>query len=128
MIYGNNFKDDFSSFLKNYALYICLGIVAIIVATILIIYVIKHKKSNKIEEIVSSDFNLWIDYLGGKENIKEVSGVGSRLTVTLENNELIKDDIKSLGVTSIMKMSGKVILVVENSAEQLAANLKKSLQ
>lgn len=129
MIFGRTFKEDFSAFLKNYALYICLGIVAIIVITIVIVYVIKgKKKAPKKEETISNDFNLWITYLGGKENIKEISGVGSRLKVTLENNELLNEEIKSLGVSSIMKMSGQVILVVENSAPELADSLKKALQ
>ena len=129
MIFARSFKEDFSIFLKDNALYLCLGVVALIVLTIIIVYLVKrNKKPSKKEEIVSSDFNLWIEYLGGKENIEEISGVGSRLTVQLKDGELLKEDIKSLGVSSIMKMSGKIILVVENSAEKLADNLKKSLQ
>lgn len=129
MILARSFKEDFSAFLKNYALYLCLGVVALIVVTIVVIYIVKrNKKSPKKEEIVSNDFNLWIEYLGGKDNIEEISGVGSRLSIKLKDSELLNEEIKSLGVTSIMKMSGKIILVVENSAEQLADNLKKTLQ
>ena len=125
---GRTFKEDFSAFLKDYALYICIGIAVIILATIIIIYVIKNKKKKTPQINYDSNFNLWIEYLGGKDNIKEVSGIGSRLTVSLQDNTLIREEIKDLGVTNMMKMSDKTILVIENSATEIAENIKKSLQ
>ena len=126
MILAQTWKEDFSEFLKNYALYICLGVVATIVLTIVIIFLIKNRKPQ--EKKFSDDFNLWYEYLGGLENIEEITGVGSRLTVKLKDLNRLDEKIKELGVTNILKMSDKVVLVIENSASELAESLSKNLQ
>ena len=66
MILADTWKEDFSSFLKNGALYICLGIIALIIATIIVIYVIKNRKKKIDEPQYNENFNLWIEKLGGK--------------------------------------------------------------
>lgn len=40
------FKDDINAFLKNNALYLCLGIIALILIVIFLIFVINRKKKN----------------------------------------------------------------------------------
>ena len=43
-ILGNTWKEDLNAFLKNNALWICLVLVAIIIATVIIIFGIKNRK------------------------------------------------------------------------------------
>lgn len=128
MIFADTWKEDFSSFLKNGALYICLGIIVLIIATIIVIYVIKNRKKKIAEPQYNENFNLWIEKLGGKDNIVSVSGIGSRLSLELKDDSLLKEDIKELGVTSIMKMSGKIVLVVENSASDIAEKIQNNIK
>lgn len=128
MIFADTWKEDFSSFLKNGALYICLGIIVLIIATIIVIYVIKNRKKKIAEPQYNENFNLWIEKLGGKDNIVSVSGIGSRLSLELKDDGLLKEDIKELGVTSIMKMSGKIVLVVENSASDIAEKIQNNIK
>lgn len=99
---------------------ILLGIV--IWRTISFILGLKKKKT------VKFDNNEWFDALGNKDNIKEVSAVGSRLNVVLEDIEIInRDKLKELGVSNILVMSKKVTLVIEGKAEQVAEAIKNSL-
>ena len=124
MIYSE-LKDDFNSFLKNYGIWLAVGVIAIVVATIIIIFVIKNRKKGptKIEDnTASSD---WLEALGGKDNILEVTANGSRLTTKLQDQNLVdREKLKTLGVTNIVTMSDKLILVVEDKAELIKEKLQ----
>lgn len=124
---GNTFKEDFNAFLKDYALWICVAVAVIIVATIIILFVIKNRKVDKKAIVV--DNNEWLVALGGKDNITEVSATGSRLNVSVKDKEVLdKEKLVTLGVTSMMTMSNKVILVIEDKAEQIAASINKEIK
>ena len=89
---------------------------------ILIYLIISKKKENQ------DNGGVWLLALGNKENIKEVSAVGSRLTVNLEDKEKIdRVKLKELGVSSVIVMSNKITLVIEGKAEKIANLIKKDL-
>ena len=117
MIYSE-IKDDFNAFLKNYGIFLAIGVVVIIAATIfLIIFLNKKKKGNKVikDETKSDD---WLIALGNKENIIESTANGSRLTIkVVDQNKIDKEKLKQLGVSNIVSMSDKIILVLEDKAE-----------
>ena len=77
---------------------------------------------------VKVDNNEWFVALGGKENVKEITAVGSRLSLNLADKEVIdREKLKTLGVSSVVVMSNKVTLVIEDKAEKIAETLKQSL-
>lgn len=77
---------------------------------------------------VKVDNNEWFVALGGKENVKEISAVGSRLSLNLLDKDAInREKLKTLGVSSVVTMSNKVTLVIEGKAEKIAETLKQSL-
>ena len=103
---------------------IIVGAVILLIILFLIIYFFIFKKKNK--KIANG--NIWLMALGNKENIKEVTAIGSRLSLKLENNEIIdKDKLKELGVSSVLVMSNKVTLVIEGQAEKVAELINKEL-
>ena len=70
----------------------------------------------------------WFLALGGKENIKEATAVGSRLNLNLANKDIIdRVKLKELGVSSVLVMSNKVTLVIEGQAEKIAQVINNSL-
>ena len=72
--------------------------------------------------------NEWFIALGGKENVKEINAVGSRLSLNLADKDAIdREKLKTLGVSSVVTMSNKVTLVIEGKAEKIAETLKQSL-
>ena len=89
---------------------------------ILIYLIISKKKENQ------DNGGVWLLALGNKENVKEVSAIGSRLTVNLEDKEKIdRIKLKELGVSSVLVMSNKITLVIEGKAEKIANLIKKDL-
>ena len=105
-----------------YLTLIIVGGVILVAAIIVIILLTRKNKKDYFNE------NDWLTALGGKENIKEVSAIGSRLSVNLTDKEIIdREKLKQLGVSSVLVMSNKVTLVIEGKAEQVAASIQKGL-
>lgn len=102
---------------------IVMAVVFFLAALGILIYLIVSKKKEN-----EANGSVWLLALGNKENVKEVSAVGSRLTVNLEDKEKIdRTKLKDLGVSSILVMSNKITLVIEGKAEKIAAVIKKDL-
>ena len=93
------------------------GVIALLVIIALILLIVacvsKKVKSKKSDEIC---MNILM-YLGGKDNITFIEAKGSRLVVSLADRTLLNEEnLKSLGVTSIIKTSNKITLVMGNLA------------
>lgn len=105
-------------------LFIVGGVVILIGIFLILYFLFFKKKQNK----VKTDNNSWFIALGNKENVTEIRGIGSRLTIKLIDKEKIdREKLKELGVTSVLAMSDKVTLVVEGQAEKIASILNENL-
>lgn len=106
-------------------LIIWLAVVDFLLLLVVVIMIIRNKVSKPKAKINNDE---WILALGGKDNIKEVTAIGSRLSLTLQDKENIdREKLKTLGVSSVLVMSNKVTLVIEDKAEKIAESLKQSL-
>ena len=128
---GNDPKNDFEIFLKNYAWLLAVGVAIIIILVIVIIFVIKNKKGGrkkkKEESLATPDE--WIDALGGKDNIVEAIATGSRLSIKIKNTELInRESLTNLGVTNIVMMSNKITLVTNLDNQKIVEKIENCLQ
>ena len=109
----------------NYVPYIIVGggLFVLLIAIFVLIFLIRRRKKK-----ISNDGNEWFHALGDKENVQEVKAIGSRLTVVLVNKDKMdRDQLKELGVSSILVMANKIVLVIENQAEKIANILNNSL-
>ncbi|MCB9499008.1 MAG: PTS transporter subunit EIIB [Erysipelotrichaceae bacterium] len=104
----------------NENLFIILGIgvclVALIIIASIILYVRLHKKTSNVIDVEATiseeDHDNIILALGGEDNIKEHSLVGTRLTLVLNDySKVNKEDLKKYGVERTLEMSNKLILV-----------------
>ena len=112
---------------KLIILFIIIGaVVALGLIVLVIFFVNKSRTKNKKLSQDKQDEKL-IEGLGGENNIESiVSVVGSRLSVKLFDAELLKRDLlKEAGITSVIVMSNKVTLVIENRAKELSKSLEK---
>ena len=59
-------------------------------------------------------------HLGNKENISSLESKGSRLVVVLKDKTLMnEEELKNVGVSSLVKMSSKVTLVLGNLSSEV---------
>ena len=99
----------------------CLVLVAILV--FLIIFFGKRKKNPIVDE------SAWLTALGGKDNINNVSAIGSRINLSLKDKEKIdREKLTSLGVNSVLVMSNKVTLVIANNAVDIAETISNGIK
>ena len=118
-------KDDFNAFLKNNALWIALVLVGIIGITIFLILFFGRKNKSKSVETIA-DKSVWVEALGGEDNIISSEAIGSRLVVNLKDKSLLnKEALKELGVTNFLEMSNKITLLLEDKAEIVKKELDK---
>ena len=102
-------------------LFVVTGVLLVATVVVVIIFLKKRKTA-------TIDNSLWIENLGGKENIESVNQVGSRINLVLKDKEIInKDNLKELGVKSVLVMSNKVTLVVDADAEDIAKAINAGL-
>ena len=124
---GNDPKNDFEIFLKNYAWIIAVAVVAIILVTIAIILI--RGRNNKVpaKQVSQAAPNEWLDALGGADNIVDIQATGSRLVAKIKNKELVnRDKLTELGVSSIVLMSDKITLVTNLDNEKIVESIKNS--
>lgn len=127
MIYSD-LKDDINAFLSQNAIWLALAIVVLILLAVFLFVFLNMKKKGQLkhDNKISSNSDAWQIAIGGQNNIKSVTAMGSRLTLELVDSNLIdKDKLKELGVSNILVMSEKIILVVEDNAERVKERLLK---
>lgn len=99
-------------------LVLCICLLAIVVSIISIVVILLVRKSKKKDE--GSLFDQIISYFGGRENIKEASSRGSRLSLVLDDYSLVnEDELKKIGVTSSIKMTNKITFVIGDKAKEI---------
>lgn len=108
-----------------------LAILLVMIVTIIIYRSIKKRKIRKSEEKVNQKIedstSGLILALGGKENIKEVSVMGSRVRVLLNDYEKIhREEILKLH-DSVLFMNDKVTFVVGSLSNEFASKLNNRL-
>lgn len=126
LLFLDQMKDDFNAFLKGNALWIAIVLVVLVVGIALtIILVNKFGKKKEVKPQIAEK-SLWVNALGGSENILSSEAYGSRLAVVLKDKALVnKEELKNLGVTSIVEMSEKMTLLLEDKAELVKKELDK---
>lgn len=114
--------------------YIILIIILICVLLLLavIITIFKINKSKKIRESNSSAdlkvknaaLNLGACF-GGKENIKEIKTIGSRVSIIVEDISKVDKEKINGELSSVMYMGNKIICIIGSKSEEFSALLKE---
>ena len=119
-------SQDFNQFLKDNALWLCLGIVGIIVlvlAITVIIALVRRKKKLKDgpkKRIIN--VSAYISALGGEDNIVSHELMRSRIVLVLKNYDIVdKEKLKEAGVDGFIMMSDKLTLVIQGDAAKVNA-------
>lgn len=96
-----------------------IGSLVLIAALLTAIRIWRKKRFVKTRR--KENFQL-VDALGGKENILQATATGSRLSLTLKDYDAVQEGkLKELGVSSIIRMSQKITLVIGEDAEKICA-------
>lgn len=110
-------SQDLNDGLKFWAPYIALGFICLIIILLGIYYlsvIAKKKKKSGDENKLQDNF---VQLMGGGDNIISKSMKGSRFTIQVKDNALIKqNELKQIGVDNIIIMSDKIVLVINKKS------------
>lgn len=130
IIYGDASKNSFNEWLGSYGLYIAIGLAGAVFLTVLGLFLYTYFKGKKQGAIIKAPERKVIQNeealkaLGGAENILDHSLNGSRVILVLNNYDLVDDKaLKEMGVSSIVKMTNKITLVVKGDASSFYKSL-----
>lgn len=112
---------------QNNVFLIIAIVIALIIALIIAFIIINNVKKNKFLKQRNAANNELIDYLGGIDNIIKANAMGSRLSLVLDNYDLVNEEkIKELGVSTIIRMSNKITLVIGEDAKDIESLINKN--
>lgn len=130
IIYGDASKNSFNEWLGSYGLYIAIGLAGAVFLTVLGLFLYTYFKGKKQGPIIKAPERKVIHNeealkaLGGAENILDHSLNGSRVILVLNNYDLVDDKaLKEMGVSSIVKMTNKITLVIKGDASSFYKSL-----
>ena len=107
--------------LRNIIIVVLIVIPALVLIILGVVRLMKRDAFKKERMAKNNDI---IIALGGRDNIVSFSSAGSRLSLVLKDYSLMEDEaLKALGVSSIIKMSSKVTLVIGKDAEEIVKYL-----
>lgn len=119
------FKTLFNDFLKNNGIWIALGVFVLIVIVVLIFILVPKFKKKKVDK--GEIKNLWLNSLGGEENIISIEQKGSRLIASLKDYNLIdKEQLKTLGATNFILSSSKITIVLNDKDNNVGEIINKN--
>ncbi len=103
-------------FLEQYAVIISLVVAGIVLVVFLLL--VLFTKQPKTKE-ASHNENELITALGGKENINEITMRGSRVSVVLADQTKVNNEqLKKHGVSRVIVMQDKLVLLVETAMKE----------
>ncbi len=130
VIYGDASKNSFNEWLGTWGLYIAFALAGVVFLTVLGLFLytyIKGKKEGPIikvsqQKVIKNEAALAA--LGGAENILDHSLNGSRVILVLSNYDAVNiEALKELGVSSVVKMTNKITLVIKGDASSFYKSL-----
>ena len=130
VIYGDASKNSFNEWLGTWGLYISFALAGVVFLSVLALFLYTYFKGKKNGPIIQKQETKVIkneavlSALGGAENILDHSLNGSRVILVLSNYDAVNvDALKELGVSSVVKMTNKITLVVKGDASSFYKSL-----
>lgn len=115
---------NFNEFLGKYALFIALTIFSVITVLIIFFLFIPRLKKETPSAQDTIDKEEFLNFLGGVDNILDISLRGSRLSVSLKDQTIIDlDALKEHGVDRVIVMQSKLVLLVNKEVARLFNHL-----
>lgn len=116
LILANSLND----FLRDYGLYLALGVVALILVValaILLPYFLKKGKGKKGKIASKGEY---LSALGGEENVLNKELKGSRIVLRLADySKVDKQKLLEVGVDGFIEMEDKLTLVLKGDSEKV---------
>ncbi len=111
-------EKAFNDYLAANAWWMSLCVAALIAVVAACIFLFGKKKGKAKPQKKEISRSVYMDALGGEDNLISHSLTRSRIVLELKNYDLVdKEKLKEAGVDSFIMMSSKLTLVIKENAE-----------
>lgn len=116
--------------MDNILVYVLIALVTFLVLAFGLRTYLKNKKVKQSLKTKSGlDITKLIGLLGDKENIKEVSSNGSKLSVVLNSTANVQvDSIKQLGASGIVQNQNKLIIIFGKMSQVIENEIREYIK
>ena len=105
--------------------------IAVLISILAVVLAIINNKKKQIKEKVqkSEQNNTFLEIFGGKDNIISCESKGSRLVLVLKDyDKLNQEKLKENGVTSFVKATNKITLIIGEKSKDLETFINENRQ
>lgn len=101
-------------------------IIAVMLLIVVLFFVLKPKKSNDI--LINFDIDSFVNAVGGYNNIKSSSATISKVTLEIDNYEIIDvEALKLLGASGVVVSGNKVSIILGQISKDIHLALEHKL-
>ena len=112
--------ENNSNWFNNWGWIVLVGVLVLIVVVIVLTVLIKKSNGKKEQERQVKQNNTFVEIFGGENNIISCEARGSRLVLVLHDySKLNEEKLKENGVTSLIKATNKVTLIIGEKSKEL---------
>ena len=115
----------------SWAVYLIPVGVAVLISILAVVLAILNNKKKQINEKVQKNEqnNTFLEIFGGKDNIISCESKGSRLVLVLKDyDKLNQEKLKENGVTSFVKATNKITLIIGEKSKDLETFINENRQ
>lgn len=115
----------------SWAVYLIPVGVAVLISILAVVLAILNNKKKQINEKVQKNEqnNTFLEIFGGKDNIISCESKGSRLVLVLKDyDKLNQEQLKENGVTSFVKATNKITLIIGEKSKDLETFINENRQ
>jgi phosphotransferase system IIB component len=116
-----NEVEHFNAFLQDFALYLALSALILVILAIVWIYLSGHHRKPAVDD------HSFVTALGGKENIQAATARGSRLIIKLKDDQKVDVPLlEKLGYGHYVRMTRQMTFVIGPKAGDMATAIMHS--
>lgn len=117
---------------KEVIIGIVVALFAVLLAALIAVIIVKHSKSKQRKEFTDKVAGLAgtvVQALGSLNNIESVDSRMSRLSIVVKDSSLVNlDMLKENGLSEIIVMEKKIVIVVGDEASKLSSDISNLLE
>ena len=117
---------------KEVIIGIVVALIAVLLAALIAVIIVKHSKSKQRKEFTDKVAVLAgtvVQALGSLNNIESVDSRMSRLSLVVKDSSLVNlDMLKENGLSEIIVMEKKIVIVVGDEASKLSSDISNLLE
>ncbi|MDD8048859.1 MAG: PTS transporter subunit EIIB [Thomasclavelia sp.] len=113
---------------STYIWIIVVIVLAFLIGWFIFSKILKNKKFEDKKKIIPIDISKVIEAVGGKDNIKELSASGTKITFFLNDDSKTNiESLKKLGASGVVQTKSKLTIIIGHYADDICEAIRNEI-